>query len=513
MKNRFPKLVSLMLALVLLMSVCASAGAEAAATYLGHDVSKPVVLKMYLLGDKPEDFDKVYEIINEKLTERINATLDVTFLSWAEHGTKYPLLFSSGEEFDLIFTASQWAHYETIASRKGFLEITPELMQTYAPDAYADIPEAAWTQAKISGKIYMIPGNFVQYNHDISAVRGDLMAKYGFETIDNYDDYIKFLDAVAANEGIYPLGTSAYAVLPLTEENWNNVPGGPGNQYYFRYKAAVPGDYTILNYYMSEQFLTDALIAKEQADKGYWSRDALSTQETFGDGFLAGTAAVCSWNTGSLIDYIKTANENNPDWNCTLIDPYPEKLTMTTSYINNGMAVNYASKNPERALMAINVLMTDREIYDLAFYGIEGEHYTAMGEDQYVPLEASEKFGNYCNWGWRNTELNRTTYIENPTELQLLQKEWDDRFESQIGQRETNILQLFSFESSNVKNEFTTLDNIYLQYIRPIECGYVDNVEEAVADVQARLEKAGIQKVYDEMVRQVEEYVASKTAE
>lgn len=36
MKNRFPKLVSLMLALVLLMSVCASAGAEAATTYMGH---------------------------------------------------------------------------------------------------------------------------------------------------------------------------------------------------------------------------------------------------------------------------------------------------------------------------------------------------------------------------------------------------------------------------------------------------------------------------------------------
>ena len=59
---------------------------------------------MYLLGDGAADVDLVYGEISKILEENINAST-VDFLSWAEHDTKYPLLFSSGENFDLIFTA------------------------------------------------------------------------------------------------------------------------------------------------------------------------------------------------------------------------------------------------------------------------------------------------------------------------------------------------------------------------------------------------------------------------
>ena len=77
-------------------------GAESAAqetaekTYRGNDVSEPVTIKMYLIGDRTPDFDLVYEEVNQKLKETVNATVEVEFLSWAEHDTKYSLLFSSG---------------------------------------------------------------------------------------------------------------------------------------------------------------------------------------------------------------------------------------------------------------------------------------------------------------------------------------------------------------------------------------------------------------------------------
>ena len=93
-------------------------------TYRGNDVSEPVVLRMYLIGDRTPDFDQVYGEINRKLQENVNATLEVDFLSWSEHDTKYSLLFSSGEEFDLIFTATGWAHYSETANMGGFYEIT-----------------------------------------------------------------------------------------------------------------------------------------------------------------------------------------------------------------------------------------------------------------------------------------------------------------------------------------------------------------------------------------------------
>lgn len=43
-------------------------------TYRGNDVSEPVTIKMYLIGDRTPDFDLVYDEVNKKL----------------EHNTQYP---------------------------------------------------------------------------------------------------------------------------------------------------------------------------------------------------------------------------------------------------------------------------------------------------------------------------------------------------------------------------------------------------------------------------------------
>src|SRR5690349_9363365 len=61
-------------------------------TFNGVDISKPVTLKMYLLGERTADFDKVYAEINKRLQEKLNATVEVEFLSWSEHDKKYSLL-------------------------------------------------------------------------------------------------------------------------------------------------------------------------------------------------------------------------------------------------------------------------------------------------------------------------------------------------------------------------------------------------------------------------------------
>ena len=57
---------------------------------------------MYLIGDRTPDFDEVYAKINEILEEKLNCSLNVEFLSWGEHDTKYSLLFSSQEDFELV---------------------------------------------------------------------------------------------------------------------------------------------------------------------------------------------------------------------------------------------------------------------------------------------------------------------------------------------------------------------------------------------------------------------------
>ena len=181
-------------------------------TYKGIDISKEVKLKMYLLGDRTKDFDLVYSEINKILKEKVNATVEVDFLSWSDHDTRYSLLFSGGEDFDLIFTASSWGHYEETASMGGFYELTEDFIKTYAPDIWEVVPEAGWSQALVDNKVYMVPNYQNEFAVHVLAVRGDLMEKYGFSDITSWNQLIDFYEKVAENEtGITPLGTKEVA--------------------------------------------------------------------------------------------------------------------------------------------------------------------------------------------------------------------------------------------------------------------------------------------------------------
>ena len=118
-------------------------------------------------------FDEVYAKINEILEEKLNCSLNVEFLSWGEHDTKYSLLFSSQEDFDLIFTASSWCHYEQTVSLGGFAPLSEDFIKAYAPDIWEVVPEMAWEQAKIDGQIYMVPNYANEFGQEVLAVRGD----------------------------------------------------------------------------------------------------------------------------------------------------------------------------------------------------------------------------------------------------------------------------------------------------------------------------------------------------
>ena len=69
-------------------SKSSSAGTESKASTL-----EPVTLKMYFLGEPQSDNDMVFEEINKKLTEKINAKIEPHYLSWGDYQQRYPLLF------------------------------------------------------------------------------------------------------------------------------------------------------------------------------------------------------------------------------------------------------------------------------------------------------------------------------------------------------------------------------------------------------------------------------------
>lgn len=490
-----------------------SAAEEKNKEYKGVDVSEPVSLIMYLVGDKAPDFDMVYDKINEILKDRLNAKLDVNFLPWDEVNSQYEQLFYAGEQFDLIFTAAGWGYYEDVANMKGFYPLTDSFLAAYAPDIVKTLPDEAWDEARINGNIYMVPNYQHQFGIDIVGVRGDLMEKYGFSDLTSPDDLEKYLDAVAENESdITPLDTESGRVLTqfYLFPDKLQVTGAPNS--FFVYDYQDPDDIDIEYTVESDKFVEYARKMKKFYDKGYWLSDALTPTYIRSENWINGRSAMMIWNLGSVTRYAREINKTHPEWKATFADLLPGQPRPYMPYTNNGMAVNASSSHPERAMMVINELMTDPVLNNMTAFGIEGKHWEAAEDKEYKALPDAKGYpaNGSCNWGWFNEDVLRSEYV--PDKDKVYEKEQETLKRWRDNAAAPHPLSAFTFSDENVKVEMAAVNDIVSRYFEPISTGIVDDPEAAVVELREKLNEAGINKIIDEMNRQKDNYIKEKSA-
>ena len=505
-KKTIKKMVALAISTLMVSSLMIGCGAKAnnSEAASAEDL-KPVELKMYLVGDKPKDFDLVYGKVNEIMKEKINATLNVNFLSWGDMTTKYQLLFQSGEDFDMIFTAAGWGYYSQIATKNGFLELTDEMLKEYAPNIYENQPEEAWKQAKIDGKIYMVPNDRQEVGTGVFGVRGDLMKKYGFDSIDSYENLEKYMEAVATGEkenGMNVIANGGGQMLQwpyMIEKNgFNTVNGVPIPSIGFDVNDNSGNVFAFVDTPEYKEYVTKM---KDFADKGYWASDSISSKATRDEDFVAGKTGLMVWNIGTVANRAVTINTANPEWDATVVDLSKGINRVAQPYINGGTAINANSKNKERALMAIDLLRYNEEINELTWYGIEGTHWKEASDNKYEPLADTVNFpaGNVCPWGWYSEKYALTSAAD-PAIVEETIKEWQEKYVVQ------NSLSAFNFDDSSVKNEMAAVGNIITQYGVPLDLGMVNDVEAGVKEYRTKLTEAGFDKILEECKKQAKEF-------
>lgn len=214
LKKKPTFLVAVVLALMTVLSACGGGNNNAGsannpddaassnvsantATTGAVDTSQAVTLKLLMIGSKPTDYDEVYGELNKLLKEKINATVETEFLDWSDWTQKYPLKFAANEDFDIAYTAG-WAFYNDQVLKGGFLELTEEMLQTYAPKTWEAMPQASWDQAKVNGKLYMVPNNNQEVTDKVVLIREDLRKKYNLEPVNSPETYAAYLKAIGA---------------------------------------------------------------------------------------------------------------------------------------------------------------------------------------------------------------------------------------------------------------------------------------------------------------------------
>jgi putative aldouronate transport system substrate-binding protein len=483
-----------------------------AATPAGVDLSKKVNLKMYLLGDVPKDKDVWVAELNKLIEKDLNATLSIEYLAWSDWQQKYPLILTSGETIDLIYT-SDWAMYAQEATKGAFVEVTDEVLTKYMPLTAAKQDKVSLDQGRINGKLFFVPRSTAAYTGEGALlIRGDLRQKYGLPELKSIDDLEKYYTQVAKNEkGIFPYAASisngAKGILYNSPNNLIDVfvtTVGVGS---FAYPYSKDGTFSIdsVDYsFFMPQYADFAKRMKKWVDLGFWSKNAPVNKTATRDALESGTSASLAWNIGTLGTSANKIIKEHPDWKPEIYDINPNSIKQMGLYTNDGMAVAYTSKNVERSFMLLDKLKFDRTYQDLFINGISGKHWIPVGDTEYQPGPDFENFkpGSNGTWGVNHKEFERKLIGENPN-IQKVQDAWTPITVHPITEG-------FKFEPTPVKTELATFTSLETKYGSLLDLGVVKDVDATIAEFKDKAKKAGYDRILAEMKKQLDAFVKAK---
>lgn len=473
------------------------------------DTSEEVHLVGYLLGSAPAGMDDVMTELNKKLKEKINATLEIRYLDWADYQTKYPLVLAAGEDVDFMFTAD-WCMYAQEANKNAFREVTEDDLQKYMPRHYAAEDPVAYSEGKINGKLYMISTSTPDKRCTCLAYRKDLADKYNITNLNKLSDFTPYFKAIAENEKeIAPMYlSSAYDAPYLSLANEKGEEMSIGGDTGLCYGLE---DKTISLKPMYESPYSDALkfafsTMKQWYDAGYVNKDILSNTVTSRDALVEGKSAIAMGNSVDMQSVLAAAKDKGYDVGVIpLLDA--QGKTAAISYLNNGVGIAATSEHPERTMMALDLIMEDPEFNYLAYYGIEGKNYVITADNKIgLPDGVTADTNTYPADSAGFWFTNKDQFLPMAT--------WTDAYidlKSKIPDMiYTNPFTAFAANEDNIQTQTANIKQVIQQYALPMEVGMVDNVDDSMATLEKNLKAAGIEDVQKEVQSQADAYMSNQ---
>lgn len=481
----------------------------------GIDTSEHVVITYLVTGNVPTDktMTDVLPKLNEVLTEKVNAELNVQWIEWTDYLSNYNLTIASQDgNIDLIGTATDWLDAWPNAQKGGFMELTEDMLSTYAPQTYAQVPAEDWDMCKLDGKIYLIPeDNFAQWTNHGFMYRGDWAKEAGLtDGVHSWEDLGTYFQYIKDNKpDVIPWDAKPDLSIVtqmssgwLTSHTMNINIEGLSSELYFGESAQ---NKTKLSRYFIEgdELINFAKNQRAWSEAGYWKEDVLNntsidTRAEMEEGISGADQHHSMTYYGS--ERVKM-DEKQPGSDLGFFWFGEETKNVVSLNITHGaMAIAAKSKNPERALMVYDLMRNDEEVYRLLNYGIEGEQYVLA--DDGVTFTRPEGYvqdtdGCAFNYWWGRNDslelLSPDTAV--PQRDALLQAYNANSVPYQYGQ--------VVFDRTPIDTELANITNIYNTYMPQIVFGKQADSAAYVAEFREQLTAAGYEQVLEEVERQL----------
>jgi ABC-type glycerol-3-phosphate transport system substrate-binding protein len=474
--------------------------------YSAYNLSQPLTIYLYMVGDTPKDIDAVMAKANEEYFKPIlNSTVEIAFISWGDITTKYSLVLAGGEDVDLVFTAP-WNYYVQEAAKGSFLELTEDFRARWMPQTQKEMPMVAWLQMLTKGKIYAAPQMVSQSdNYKYVVIRDDLRAKHGVSEPADWASIETYLFTVAAREpniqAYAAAGTTAEVFVVYRQHRDVYV---VDEDYYFSWNGAgkrQPAENELTYIFMTDFYRDFALEMKEWFEKGVWSKNVMNNTVTPQDFFIQGKGGSVFWN--SSVFGIGQSMEKNGAGTAGWYDLTAGKPVRLAGYSNNAFGIAAASKNPERAALVLDLMKTNKSLNELLQGGFEGTHYINRGDGTRDKGPKAEDYPwNGWAWGLNRPDALQDAQLDAPPIQKVIQDNID-------GRTWESLIDGFRFDSGSVTTEWAVITALVEEYHSSFSCGvFGGDTLGKIDEFQAKLRAAGIDKVTQEYRRQYVEFTA-----
>lgn len=463
--------------------------------------TETIPIKWYLAGSGPQaDVQTVQEAINQYLLDTYNMNIDLQMIAtdYANYPMKMQMVIASGEEYDICWTSSWNNNYYDNVNKNAFLSLD-DLLKENAPELLASMDTSIWDAVRVKGSIYGVPSQQIFPKQNYVVIVKEYADKYGLDAskVKKLSDLEDFFKKVKAdNPDMYPFAVSSNGLLGKHNValGFESIAG-----------VSIPGaikigddSLKIYNQFESAELKEFYEMMHRWTEEGLVRKDAVTVADNAVPDMKAGkhVAAInATYKPG--VEATEMANFGNKEVVfATLSEPY----LATENLVSSLNAVSQTCKHPDAAMKFLNLVNTDKTLYNLLCFGVEGTHYT-VNEDGTVKTDDAKGYNPNVDWMIGN-QFNGLLREGQAPDV------WEKTKELNVSALESKALG-FSFDSTTVTNEIASVSAVYDQYGKILETGGVDP-DTVLPEFTSKLKTAGADKIIAEMQKQLDEWKTSR---
>lgn len=477
------KLISMTMAAAMLLGM-AGCGEKA--------VTEEIPTLIYCVAGNPQtDLEAVEAEINKIIEPKIQAKIDIQFIDWGAYSEKMNMKLTADEYFDIAYGGFD----KTTARKNGALLELDELLDTYAKDFKESVPDYVWEAAKVDGVTYFIPNYQCEAYSKTVAVRKDLAEKYNFDvnSVTKIGDLEPLWVQIRDNESsLIPFrmqNLESFSV-DATGEHFNSSSKGNSLLYLDWRDCKI---HTALD---SDYLYKRAKIAYDWMSKGYFRKDIGTVTDDSSD-YASGRYAtfVTSYKPGIEAEI---SNDTGYEY---LLKEFTEAFVEDSMPLATSTVINASTKYPEKAMQFVNLLNTDKDVYNLICFGIEGKHYERL-ENGKIKLNPGNGYFTNSAWEFGN-QFN--AYVQDGQEDNV----WEVTEQINEAAAVSPVMGI-QWTNDEVLTEWTQCVKTQNEYIvARAEKGLTDP-DSYWEEYKAAIKKAGLEKIQENYQKQVDDFLASK---